>query len=44
MSERQDLRNHLRTLEVNDKLHRIERTVNKDTELMPLVRWQILSR
>ncbi len=40
MSERQDLRNHLRTLEANDKLHRIERTVNKDTELMPLVRWQ----
>jgi 4-hydroxy-3-polyprenylbenzoate decarboxylase len=40
MSERQDLRTHLRTLEAGDKLHRIARTVNKDTELMPLVRWQ----
>ena len=40
MSERQDLRTHLGTLAANDKLHRIARTVNKDTELMPLVRWQ----
>ncbi len=40
MSDKQDLRSHLKTLEDNDKLHRIARTVNKDTELMPLVRWQ----
>ena len=40
MSDIQDLRAHLKTLEAHGKLHRITRTVNKDTELMPLVRWQ----
>ena len=40
MSEIQDIRSHLRILEENGKLHRITRTVNKDTELLPLVRWQ----
>lgn len=40
MSEKQDLRAHLKLLEEHGKLHRISRPVNKDTELMPLVRWQ----
>lgn len=40
MSEKQDLRAHLKLLEQSGKLHRISRSVNKDTELMPLVRWQ----
>lgn len=40
MSEKQDLRSHLDNLEKHGKLHRITRRINKDTELLPLVRWQ----
>src|SRR6185369_9200605 len=35
-----DFREHLKALEERGKLLRIKRAVNKDTELMPLVRWQ----
>jgi 4-hydroxy-3-polyprenylbenzoate decarboxylase len=35
-----DLRQHVEALEENGKLVRIRREINKDTELMPLVRWQ----
>ncbi|MBI4321117.1 MAG: UbiD family decarboxylase [Chloroflexi bacterium] len=35
-----DLREHLAALEANGKLVRVSRQINKDTELMPLVRWQ----
>ncbi|MBI2955615.1 MAG: UbiD family decarboxylase [Chloroflexi bacterium] len=35
-----DLREYIRVLEENDKLIRIKREINKDTELMPLVRWE----
>jgi 4-hydroxy-3-polyprenylbenzoate decarboxylase len=35
-----DFREHLKALEERDKLVRIQREINKDTELMPLVRWQ----
>ena len=35
-----DLREHIKVLEANNKLIRIKREINKDTELMPLVRWQ----
>ena len=35
-----DLRAHIDALESNGKLVRIKREINKDTELMPLVRWQ----
>jgi len=35
-----DLREHIEALEANAKLTRIKREINKDTELMPLVRWQ----
>jgi len=35
-----DVREHLAALEENGKLLKIKRKVNKDTELMPLVRWQ----
>ena len=35
-----DVREHLRVLEERGKLIRIKREINKDTELMPLVRWQ----
>ena len=35
-----DLREHVKALEENDKLIRITREINKDTELHPLVRWQ----
>jgi len=35
-----DLHDHLAALETKGLLHRIEAPVNKDTELMPLVRWQ----
>lgn len=35
-----DLHDHLRALEEADLLYRIDEPVNKDTELMPLVRWQ----
>ena len=36
----QDLRTHLANLESRGKLRRISRVINKDTEMMPLVRWQ----
>ena len=35
-----DLREYISALEENDLLYRITAPVNKDTELMPLVRWQ----
>jgi len=35
-----DLREHIQALEAHGKLVRIKREINKDTELMPLVRWQ----
>ncbi|MDP9129955.1 MAG: UbiD family decarboxylase, partial [Candidatus Binatota bacterium] len=35
-----DFREHLTALEERGKLVRIQREINKDTELMPLVRWQ----
>lgn len=35
-----DFREHLKALEERGKLVRIGREINKDTELMPLVRWQ----
>lgn len=35
-----DVREHLKALEERGKLLRIKREINKDTELMPLVRWQ----
>ncbi|MBI2953898.1 MAG: UbiD family decarboxylase [Chloroflexi bacterium] len=35
-----DLREYVGVLEENGKLVRIKREINKDTELMPLVRWQ----
>ncbi|HEX2932885.1 MAG TPA: UbiD family decarboxylase, partial [Candidatus Binatia bacterium] len=35
-----DFREHLNALEERGKLVRIKRAINKDTELMPLVRWQ----
>ncbi len=35
-----DIHAHLKTLEANGYLRRIQRPINKDTELHPLVRWQ----
>ena len=35
-----DFRDHLKELESREKLIRIRRRIDKDTELMPLVRWQ----
>lgn len=35
-----DLREHIKALKANDKLVIVRREINKDTELMPLVRWQ----
>src|SRR5262245_6864405 len=35
-----DLREFISALDVQDKLYRISRQINKDTELQPLVRWQ----
>ena len=35
-----DLREYITTLDKAGKLVRIKREINKDTELMPLVRWQ----
>jgi 4-hydroxy-3-polyprenylbenzoate decarboxylase len=35
-----DFREHLKALEEHGKLIRVKREINKDTELMPLVRWQ----
>ncbi|MBI4295564.1 MAG: UbiD family decarboxylase [Chloroflexi bacterium] len=40
MAYYKDLREHIRALEEHNKLVRIKRQVNKDTELMPIVRWQ----
>lgn len=40
MAYYKDLREFIKTLEANNKLVRIKREINKDTELMPLVRWQ----
>lgn len=40
MAYYQDLREHITALEAAGKLVRITRPINKDTELMPLVRWQ----
>ena len=37
-----DFQQHLATLEANGLLLRIDRPINKDTELHPLVRWQFL--
>jgi UbiD family decarboxylase len=39
---RLDLQDHLRDLEEQGLLLRIDRPINKDTELHPLVRWQFL--
>jgi len=35
-----DFREHLHALEERGKLIHVNREINKDTELMPLVRWQ----
>ena len=35
-----DLREYIAALEAKDKLVRIKEKINKDTELMPLVKWQ----
>ena len=35
-----DVREHLKKLEAAGLLRRIQRVINKDTELHPLVRWQ----
>ena len=35
-----DLREFIAALDANQKLYRIQREINKDTELQPLVRWQ----
>ena len=40
MAYYKDLREYIEALEANHKLVRIRREINKDTELMPLVRWQ----
>ncbi len=40
MAYYKSMREHIKALEANDKLVRIKREVNKDTHLMPLVRWQ----
>ena len=39
---RLDFQDHLADLETNGLLVRIDRPINKDTELHPLVRWQFL--
>jgi UbiD family decarboxylase len=39
---RLDFQSHLRDLDEQGLLRRIERPINKDTELHPLVRWQFL--
>src|SRR5687767_12450009 len=39
---RLDFQEHLADLEANGLLVRIDRSINKDTELHPLVRWQFL--
>ncbi|GAI28631.1 unnamed protein product, partial [marine sediment metagenome] len=40
MAYYKDLREFTKALEANNKLVRIKREIDKDTELMPLVRWQ----
>jgi 4-hydroxy-3-polyprenylbenzoate decarboxylase len=35
-----DLREFIATLEAHDKLYRVDRPIDKDRELQPLVRWQ----
>ncbi len=40
MSYYKDIREFMQTLEKQDKLVKVSREINKDTELMPLVRWQ----
>src|SRR5581483_4663159 len=35
-----DLHDHIRALEKAGQLVRVERAINKDTEMHPLVRWQ----
>ncbi len=40
MAYYKDLREYIKSLEESDNLIRIKREINKDTELMPLVRWQ----
>jgi 4-hydroxy-3-polyprenylbenzoate decarboxylase len=42
LKPRLDLQSHLRDLEAQGLLLRIDRPINKDTELHPLVRWQFL--
>src|SRR5512145_97519 len=39
---RLDFQEHLADLEARGLLRRIDRPINKDTELHPLVRWQFL--
>jgi 4-hydroxy-3-polyprenylbenzoate decarboxylase len=39
-AEYRDLRGHIRALEAAGLVHRIDREINKDTEMHPLVRWQ----
>jgi len=39
---RLDFQEHLADLEANSLLVRIDRPINKDTELGPLVRWQFI--
>src|SRR5437762_13557781 len=39
---RRDLQQHLVDLEAAGLLVRIDRPINKDTELIPLVRWQFI--
>lgn len=41
MAYYKDLREHIQALEKNGKLIRVKRQINKDTELMPIVRWQL---
>ena len=41
MAYYKDLREHIKALEANNKLVRIEREINKDTELMPLVKMAV---
>ena len=40
MSYYKDLREHIKALEANNNLVIVTREINRDTELMPLVRWQ----
>ena len=41
MAYYKDLREYIEVLDKNGKLVRIKREINKDTELHPLVRWQL---